>query len=332
MPAAMTLQAIPNGGVNPALPRIPIYPPSFPRKRESSGPSLSPEDGCAAWIPACAGMTREKLCGARSQRRSIKQHRPLRHQRGVSLFIVLVIMLLSLIVVLGGLAAANLNESIVGNQSDSQRAFGAAEALLDAAQRDIRTNGRECKAAALGESATNGCTLRYPRDMDDYMEMVMNSNIVGGVSNCSTNATYAGVCISGDPTNTQFNTSKVNLSGTGVWTNGATYLTPWQNIRNKNNPDFGGSAVAGSGASAASLALTGPAGSTPRGRYWVEIFPYSVASLALNQPETKQNVPTPDGTYPFVFRITAIAKGLKGGTFSVLRTYYVPYPMAAVTN
>jgi len=309
------------------------YSSSFPRKRESSGPWLSPEEGCAAWIPASTGMTRKKLCGAHSQRRSIKQYRPPRRQRGVSLFVVLVIMLLSLIVALGGLMVANLNESIVGNQSDSQRAFGAAEALLDAAQRDIRTNGRECNAAALGESGTDGCTLRYPRDMADYVEMVMDSNIVGGISNCSTNATYAGVCISGDPTNTQFNTSKVNLNNdTAPWKNGANYLTPQQNIKNVNNPDFGGSAVAGSGASAASLALTGPAGSTPRGRYWVEIFPYSVASLALNQPETKQNVPTPDGTYPFVFRITAIAKGLKGGTFSVLRTYYVPYPMAAVTN
>jgi type IV pilus assembly protein PilX len=264
----------------------------------------------------------------------------LRHQRGVSLFIVLIILLLSLIVALGGLAVANLNESIVGNQSDSQRAFGATEALLDAAQRDIRLNGRECDAAALGSSGVNAtfqagqrvsCTLRYPRDMADYMEMVTNGDIVGGASKCSTQTAFAGVCISGDPSNTQFNTSGVKLNGsTQPWTNGANYRTLLSNADSTDDADFGGSAVAGSGASAASLALTGQAGGTPRGQYWVEIFPYSVSSLALNVSGTIQNAPIPDGTYPFVFRITAIARGLKSSTVSVLRTYYVPYPMAAV--
>jgi len=33
--------------------------PSFPRRRESSGPWLSPEGGRPAWIPAFAGMTKE---------------------------------------------------------------------------------------------------------------------------------------------------------------------------------------------------------------------------------------------------------------------------------
>jgi type IV pilus assembly protein PilX len=75
------------------------------------------------------------------QAKSDKYHNP-RHQRGVSLFIVMVILLLSLLVVLGALNMTNLNEAIVGNQSDAQRAYGAAEALLDAARLDIRLNGR----------------------------------------------------------------------------------------------------------------------------------------------------------------------------------------------
>ena len=61
------------------------------------------------------------------------RRRGLSRQRGVSLFIVMIILLLTLVLVMGGLAMTNLNESIVGNQSDAQRTYGAAQALIAAA-------------------------------------------------------------------------------------------------------------------------------------------------------------------------------------------------------
>ena len=253
------------------------------------------------------------------------QLQPLRpgpaRQRGVSLFITLVMMLLALITVLGSLAVSNLNESLVGNQSDTQRSYGAAEALLDAAQRDIRLNGRYC-TGALGQAGNNStivsgqtlpCTTRYPTDGDaskaDYMQILSSASMVGQINLCANNATFRGVCISDSPTNTAFLTNTVGGgSGAETWDLGAAYTQ-------SGDPDYAAGVTLGDSASTA-LA--------DKGRYWVEIFPYNIMSAALGGAA---GVAVPDGTYPYVFRITAMAKGLRGGTVSVLRTYYVPYPL-----
>jgi len=59
-------------------------------------------------------------------------------QRGFSLFVVLIMLLLSALLVIGGAGVANLLESASGNQREYQRAFEAAEAALQDAERDIR--------------------------------------------------------------------------------------------------------------------------------------------------------------------------------------------------
>ena len=233
-------------------------------------------------------------------------------QRGVSLFITLVMLLLALIVVLGALAVGNLNESLVGNQSDAQRAYGAAQALLDAAQRDIRLNGRYCTSALGGNSGTNdtidgtplGCTGRYPADGDaskgDYMQIL---GTIGGANKCAGAGAFLGVCIADSPTNSDFDAHKVGATGSPQATdNGATYAAY----------------ASGVSVGSASTQLNN------NGHYWVEIFPYNVMSIGLTG---SGGVAVPDGTYPYVFRITAMAGGLRGSTLSVLRTYYVPYPM-----
>ena len=53
-------------------------------------------------------------------------------QRGASLFTVFILLLLTLLLVLGGMRVGIFNESIVGNQADIQRANAAAEAQMDA--------------------------------------------------------------------------------------------------------------------------------------------------------------------------------------------------------
>ena len=59
-------------------------------------------------------------------------------QRGFSLFIVLIMLLLSALLAVGGARVAQLLESVAGNQREHQRAFEAAEAALLDAERDIR--------------------------------------------------------------------------------------------------------------------------------------------------------------------------------------------------
>ena len=59
-------------------------------------------------------------------------------QRGLSLFVVFVVLLLSALLALGSAWTAQLLESTAGNQREYQRAFEAAEAALLDAERDVR--------------------------------------------------------------------------------------------------------------------------------------------------------------------------------------------------
>jgi len=253
-------------------------------------------------------------------------------QRGISMFIVMIVLMLALILVLGGLSVTNLNESLVGNQSDAQRAYSSAQALLDAAQRDIRLNGKDCDAPAMGSPGkhldfpatgiTTDCTLRFPRDMTDYEEMASGTP---GLGNCGSEIipNLAGVCISGDPANAKFASDTVNNGDEDVnaqqWGKGATYT---QFVAKLDKADANGIAYGGD-AKAGGTAMTTPMNNS---RYWIEVFPYNVNSDALGSGIG--NKPTVEYSSPFVYRITALAHGLKGdSTRSLLRTYYyIPLP------
>jgi Tfp pilus assembly protein PilX len=86
--------------------------------------------------------------------------------------------------------------------------------------------------------------------------------------------------------------------------------------------DFGKDAVAGD-SNGVGLALAS------RGQYWIEVFAYNVAGASMGT-SSSMAAPAPDASYPFVFRITARATGLKANSVSVLRTYYVPTPRAGI--
>lgn len=256
-------------------------------------------------------------------RRVMRRAARMQRQRGISLFIVLVVLLLTLIIVFGSLRVANQNESVVGNQSDAQRAMAAAEALVAAAQRDIRTNGKNCTAA----------TCRFPRDMGEFYSLRASL----GTDACGDGSVAEkpkGVCtpqspgadVGGavpTPAGYAFHAENVNVAGNPqVLTNGAHYTEFVTNIDAAAAGNFAQGNV-GAGGSQVSLALD-----QAKSRYWVEVFPYDVSAGAIVASE---NLPVPDGTYPFIFRITAYAEGLKSGTSTTLRTYYVPFPRLPVS-
>lgn len=276
------------------------------------------------------------------------RHFPRRHgpgrQRGISMFIVMIILLLALILVFGGLTVTNMNESLVGNQSDAQRAYGSAQALINAAQRDIRLNGRDCGPVdtappgtagqnpyyPLTSAATTNCTVRFPRNMAEYTQLQTKIMAAGKCASNSLDAgVYEGICFSDGPTDPNFLSATVNDGAAGIqqWANGATYTQFVGKL--DDNGDAGvnyGSNSSNSNVatgSGTSLALSGASVDTDKGRYWIEVFPYNTASISLGD---SGGVPLPDSSYPFVFRITALARGLRGDTVSLLRAYYVPYP------
>lgn len=63
---------------------------------------------------------------------------PCLRQQGISLITVLVMLLLATLIVLSSTRLGWLSEKLVGSESDRQRAFAAAEALIRDAERDIK--------------------------------------------------------------------------------------------------------------------------------------------------------------------------------------------------
>ena len=91
---------------------------------------------------------------------------PRRQQRGVALFVVLVFVMLSMLLALWASRTAWFNELVVGNDADYQRAFEAAQALLQDAELDIRgerADGLACTPdPAKPKICRRGTTEQFP--------------------------------------------------------------------------------------------------------------------------------------------------------------------------
>nr|WP_315465093.1 hypothetical protein [uncultured Rhodoferax sp.] len=247
-------------------------------------------------------------------------------QKGISLFLVLIVLLLTLSAVLGSFRVSSLNESILANTSDYSRAQAAAEALIRDAEIDIRGRrppyttvqadgklGWPCRPNPATSTTTNVETVGYesscrqrnstttpwfPQNNEEFDAV---TDIV--VANDATKRCENGICM---PSST---TSHANIaSDLASWTPfGATY---GQYTRN-------------------SLAAPGVAGNpiltsaTPSAWYWIEAFRYSYG--ASIDADISSNLIPSEGRN-FIYRITAIAQGLKPGTRVVIRSIFVPYP------
>jgi type IV pilus assembly protein PilX len=238
-------------------------------------------------------------------------------QRGMSLFTVLVMLLLSLTAVLGAFRVSTLNESILGNSSDYNRTYAAAEALIRDAEIDIRgrtppytaqldgTLGLPCRPVAPGsllvQAGFIGCRNQVPGPWipnSDEFDTVGDMVAASHPSRC-----MQGLCF---PINST-DLANIETNVVAMIPRGATY---GQFTR------VGLAAPAAAGNPILS-------GAQPRGWYWIEAFRYSTtpssgASIAVDV--------VPHLSNSIVYRITAIAQGLKPGTQVVLKSVFVPTP------
>ncbi|WP_428300726.1 pilus assembly protein [Hydrogenophaga sp.] len=227
-------------------------------------------------------------------------------QRGVALLVVMAALLLGSIALLGSLQVSWLGERRVGSESDAQRAYAAAQALIRDAELDIlglRADGSPCDndpAAQSGCRARDPAAPHYPQDDDDLD--LLRQQLKAGHRNC-----LRGICLPDTVDALQGAWSEdlaAMTSGSGDTAIAATY-----GQFTMSRPDI------------TDNALLDP--STPLAWYWVEVFRYSQAAGILNP---SGDLPVPDRRHPFVYRITAYAKGLKPGTRAHLRSVFVPYP------
>ena len=235
-----------------------------------------------------------------------------RQQRGISLIVVMVMLLLGTILVLGATRTNWLNESLVNNESDYQRAYSAAEALMADAETDIRgtlVGLVPCRAGAGFDGCRNRAGGRpfFPMssagtDLDE-LETNMGGQLCREGICWTPNYTDGalGVAWWNDPARVTAMTAAGVPATYGQFT-----LANQGGAGNSDNPLL---RVRGNGAFG--------------GWYWVEVMEYNIAAGAMGAGSVP-NVPIPADTQPFVYRITVMVNGLKPGTRVVLRSVFVP--------
>jgi type IV pilus assembly protein PilX len=208
-----------------------------------------------------------------------------RRETGISLLVVMVMLLLCSLLALGAARMGWLNEALVGNISDEQRAFLAAEALMRDAQRDIQNPGNR----SLGGAAY------FPLDAGDLTRL---QNADKTASPCT-----LGLCF-------PQNLSDLNGSGDTNW---------WQQGAQKTASMRLGGALYGQ--ITGDTTPTGNSLLTPTGNrlahYWIEVFPYATSGDTLAGR-------TPPNDRPFIYRVTVVVDGLKAGTRVVLQSIMSP--------
>lgn len=241
-------------------------------------------------------------------------HRPLlpRHlqQRGVALFAVIVFVMLSMLLALWASRTSLFNELVVGNDADYQRAYEAAQALLQDAELDIRNqkaDGSEC--AGGGDICRTGIDEKIPLEAKDVGPLLAALELQ--TARCS-----KGLCAK-------------RIGKQDFWNNADAAQGPTlaQMATLGVGARYGQFTGAGQGSSSSPInPLLQWSGTTPAGQggwYWIEVLPYDEsaknAGIVVGGPANL----LPLNVKPsVVYRITAMAYGRKPNTLVVLQQTY----------
>lgn len=110
-------------------------------------------------------------------------------QRGVALFVVIVFVMLSMLLALWASRTSLFNEMVVGNDADYQRAFEAAQALLQDAELDIRgekADGSDCNAPATTPPCRSGQSgvLQIPLEAKEVASLLADLEGIAAAPRC----------------------------------------------------------------------------------------------------------------------------------------------------
>ncbi|MEZ5629795.1 MAG: pilus assembly protein [Burkholderiaceae bacterium] len=248
---------------------------------------------------------------------------PYQRQRGISLFIVIVFVMLSMLLALWASRTSLFNEMVVGNDADYQRAFEAAQALLQDAELDIRgenADGSPCTPnAGAPDICRNGINEKIPLETAEVGPLLAQLSVE--TTHCKN-----GLCTKRDgrqdfwnytngttpaPSNIQAGEVKLEaMAQSGV---GARY------------GQFTGAAV-GSNTAPANPILADTSAANRGGWYWVEVLPYDTSSassgLIVPASGSATNLLPLNVVPNVVYRITALAYGRKPNTMVVLQQTY----------
>lgn len=250
------------------------------------------------------------------QSMSISSYQRIGHrQQGVALFVVIVFVMLSMLLALWASRTSLFNEMIVGNDADYQRAFEAAQALLQDAELDIRgesPNGSPCT----GASCRNNIPAAYKIPVDAQEVTPLLADLDQQTTKC-----INGLCLKRAGRQDFWNTTS------------STTLQPGEvRLADMTKPNVGArygqysGATAGSTSTPANPILADTSADNRGGWYWIEVLRYDESSknsgLIVGGANT-DNLLRLNLKPNLAYRITALAFGRKPGTMAVLQQTYV---------
>lgn len=233
--------------------------------------------------------------------KNYKKLKAITKQKGIALYVVIVFVLLSMLLVLWAAKSSLFNEILVGNDADYQRTFEAAQAMIQDAEFDIRgvnSQGAPCASNSAFGDVCRATTSVYfdieTKDLEGILSTISNQN--------STVKCYKGMC-------------QKRTDPQDFW-NDKTALS------NMISSDVGARYGQFTGATSSNEILS----KTDSGQgawYWIEILPYVDPNISLISglpPNSNVERFAPARKKLWVYRITALARGLKPSTEVVLQS------------
>ena len=236
-------------------------------------------------------------------------------QRGVALFVVIVFVMLSMLLALWASRTSLFNEMVVGNDANYQRAFEAAQALLQDAELDVRGEKADGTLCSAPPCRAYSSKLQFPGDTNEVNPLI--TLLEGEPTRCKD-----GLCARrvGRQDFWNYATAATSIKPAARTALGEVPLSDLMTVGARYGQYTGAANTTTAGPLNPILANT-TAGQG--GWYWIEILRYSEAAKNANlivDATTSQLALNLD-VY-VVFRITALAVGLRPGTTVVLQETY----------
>ncbi len=229
-------------------------------------------------------------------------------ERGISLLIVMVMVLLSTLVVMWASRTALFNELVTANDADYQRALEAAQAMARDAEFDImgrKPDGTPCSslyADSCRAFVVNDEQAFFPQNSDDFQDLA--AALASRTPSC-----IQGICLSNNVL-AEFWESTSATQGLEAMKEAAAHYGEFTHavpIQEEGN------------------ALLQREAGKARAWYWVEVLPFDTSQ---SYAAWVSMLPIPDAKRPYIYRITAIAQGHKHGSQAVVQTTFVWKNMA----
>ena len=236
-------------------------------------------------------------------------------QRGVALFIVIIFVMLSMLLALWASRTSLFNEMVVGNDASYQRAFEAAQALMQDAELDIRGEMADGNACGAPPCRAYSTSLQFPTSSEDINLLI--TTLQAEPTRCRD-----GLCARrvGRQDFWNYATAATTVKPAADTTLGEVPLSDLMPVGARYG-QFTGAANTTTAGQLNPILANSTAGEG--GWYWIEVLRYSDKAKSANLivDTTTSQLPLNLDVY-VVYRITALAIGPRPGTTVVLQETY----------